>query len=201
MTRLILHQLRFLDYVAEPNVLTDKLIEIIQITPAVIQHEIITSLLDIVNDSEPKPVVMYLKELMHENADLTVPILDALSNLTQHSDSLDDVRDTMLERLESAELDDLAVILKFLLQTSTVHTIDTVVYGIRQKLDFRALGKPLPSSVKGMQFTPANRVHLQDKAKHVPEALILESIKFGLQNHKYVCDAWFKSIVALEEPV
>ncbi|KAI8368444.1 Fanconi anaemia protein FANCD2 [Choanephora cucurbitarum] len=178
--RLILHQLRWLDYIAQPEELTGKLIEIIQITPTVIQCEIITSLPDIVNDSEHKPIVVYLKELMNESSELTVPILDALSNLTLHSESLDDVRETVLERLESAEIDDLATIVKFLLQTVTPTTIDMVVYGIRQKLDFRSLGK--------LQ---------QQQAKHA-EALILESIKLGLQFHKFVCDAWLRSVVALE---
>ncbi|KAG1109980.1 hypothetical protein G6F42_015475 [Rhizopus arrhizus] len=186
--RLILHQLRWLDYIAEPELLTSKLIEIIQITPPIIQHEMITSLPDIINDSEHKPIVVYLKELMNENGDLTVPILDALSNLTLHSESLEDVRETVLDRLESANLDDLAVIIKFMLQTVTSMTIDQVVWGIRQKLNFRSFGK---SSSDG------NRQSNKQSAM-APEALILEPIKMGLQLHKFVCDSWFKSIVALE---
>lgn len=185
---MILHQLRWLDYIAEPESLTSKLIEIIQITPPIIQHEMITSLPDIINDSEHKPIVVYLKELMNENGDLTVPILDALSNLTLHSESLEDVRETVLDRLESANLDDLAVIIKFMLQTVTSMTIDQVVWGIRQKLNFRSFGK---SSSDG------NRQSNKQSAM-APEALILESIKMGLQFHKFVCDSWFKSIVALE---
>ncbi|KAI8054183.1 Fanconi anaemia protein FancD2 nuclease-domain-containing protein, partial [Gilbertella persicaria] len=156
--RLILHQLRWLDYIAQPEELTGKLIE---------------------------PIVVYLKELMNENSELTVPILDALSNLTLHSESLEDVRDTVLDRLESAELDDLATIVKFLLQTATTNTIDLVILGIRQKLDFRSLGRIQQQQKK--------------KQKYAAEALILESIKLGLQFHKFVCDAWLRSIVALEE--
>ncbi|CAO3636846.1 unnamed protein product [Mucor hiemalis] len=191
--RLILHQLRWLDYIAEPEVLTGKLIEIISITPAVIQHELITSLPDIINDSEHKPIVVYLKELMNENPELTVPILDSLSNLTLHSESLEDVRETVLERLESAELDDLAVIVKFLLQTASPIAIDSIVYGIRQNLDFRALGK-VQQQQQQQQSSQLQRRY----AKQPPEALILESIKLGLQFHKFVCDVWLKAIVALE---
>ncbi|KAI7888348.1 Fanconi anaemia protein FANCD2, partial [Mucor mucedo] len=157
--RLILHQLRWLDYIAQPEVLTEKLIE---------------------------PIVVYLKELMHENSDLTVSILDALSNLTLHSENLEDVRETVLDRLESAKLADLAVIVKFMLQTVTPSTIDVVVYGIRQKLDFRSLGKV------------QNNTGTQQNKKEAPEALIVESIKLGLQFHKFVCDSWLRSIVALE---
>lgn len=126
---------------------------------------------------------------MNENSDLTVSILDALSNLTLHSESLEDVRETVLDRLESAKLADLAVIVKFMLQTVTPSTIDFVVYGIRQKLDFRSLGK-----VQSGNSTQQNK-------KEAPEALIVESIKLGLQFHKFVCDSWLKSIVALETQV
>lgn len=137
---------------------------------------------------------------MSENPDLTVPILDALSNLTLHSESLEDVKDIVLERLESAELDDLAVIVRFLLQTVTHNTVDVVVSGIRQKLDFRTLGRIQQlynSSQRQTQQHNANKSSVKD----TPESLILESIKVGLQFHKFVCDSWFRTIVALEEAV
>jgi Fanconi anemia group D2 protein len=126
---------------------------------------------------------------MNENPELTVPILDALSNLTLHSESLEDVRESVLERLESAELDDLAIIVKFMLQTVTPNSIDLVVYGIRQKLDFRSLGKIQQQQQR------------ESTSKNTPVALILESIKLGLQFHKFVCDSWLKSIIALESQV
>lgn len=135
---------------------------------------------------------------MNENSELTVPILDALSNLTLHSESLDDVKETVLDRLESAELDDIAVILKFMLQTVTPNTVDMVILGIRQKLDFRALGKiQQESSQRRTKQSLSQRPNVKD----TPEALILESIKLGLQFHKFVCEAWFRTIMALETAV
>lgn len=135
---------------------------------------------------------------MNENSELTVPILDALSNLTLHSESLDDVKETVLDRLESAELDDIAVILKFMLQTVTPNTVDMVILGIRQKLDFRALGKiQQESSQRRTKQSLSQRPNVKD----TPEALILESIKLGLQFHKFVCESWFRTIMALETAV
>ncbi|KAI8991035.1 Fanconi anaemia protein FancD2 nuclease-domain-containing protein, partial [Mycotypha africana] len=167
-SRLILHQLRWLDYIVQPELLTEKLMEAsFQLTLC--------------------PIVVYLKELMSENTDLMVPVLDALSNLTIHSEGLEDVRETVLERLVSVELDALPVIVKFLLQTVTPQTVDWVVLEIRQKLDFKQLGKIQEQSTQS-----------KEKAvKDTPEALILESIKTGLQFHRFVCDSWLKSIVAL----
>ncbi|CAO3631627.1 unnamed protein product [Cunninghamella blakesleeana] len=186
--RLILHQLRWLDYIVEPQQLTGVLIEIIQVTPIEIQHEIITSLPDILNDTEHKPMVVFLKEWMQENPDLTVPILDALSNLNLHSEQLDDVRSMVLDRLQSADLDDLAIMIKFLLQTVTPQTIDTTILDIRENLDLKSLGRIQQSDTQlRTQQTPQS-----------PTALILESIKLGLQFHKFVCDAWVRSLIALE---
>ncbi|KAI9258492.1 Fanconi anemia protein FancD2 nuclease-domain-containing protein [Sporodiniella umbellata] len=168
--RLILNQLRWLDYISKPEALTGKLIE---------------------------SIVVYLKELMSENSDLTVPILDALSNLTLHSENLEDIREIVLDRLESAELDDLAVILRFLLQTVTPTTADMVITGIRHKLDFRTLGKI--QELNGSQRQNQQRHTPGSSAKDAPESLILESIKVGLQFHKFVCESWFRSIVALDQ--
>ncbi|KAI7866437.1 Fanconi anaemia protein FANCD2 [Spinellus fusiger] len=198
--RLILHQLRWLEYIVEPEILTEKLIEIIEITPSVLQHELITSLPDIVNDSEHKSIVIYLKELMLSNSSLTVPILDTLSNLTLHSENLEDVRDIVLDRLESAEVDDLAILVKFLLQVVTAQTVDKVISGIRKKLDFRTLGKVQQIQLLHSTMGSSQKTHPSDTIKNSPEALILESIKLGLQFHKFVCDGWIKTLQWLEEP-
>lgn len=136
---------------------------------------------------------------MNENSELTVPILDALSNLTLHSESLEDVREIVLERLESAELDDLAVIIKFLLQTATPSNIDFVIFGIRQKLDFRALNKVQQQQHYSQRMVSSQRVVSKNKTS--PEALIVESIKLGIQFHKFVCESWLKSVVALQTQV
>ncbi|KAI9304749.1 Fanconi anaemia protein FANCD2 [Cunninghamella echinulata] len=192
--RLILHQLRWLDYIVEPQQLTGTLIEIIQVTPTEIQHEIITSLPDILNDTEHKPMVVFLKEWMQENPDLTVPILDAFSNLNLHPEQLDDVRGMVLDRLQSADLDDLAIMIKFLLQTVTPQTIDTTILDIRNNLDLKSLGKIQQSDPQ----LHTQQTQQQQKAPQSPTALILESIKLGLQFHKFVCDAWVRSLTALE---
>ncbi|ORX54484.1 hypothetical protein DM01DRAFT_1362850 [Hesseltinella vesiculosa] len=160
--RLILHQLRWLDYIVKPQQLANTLIE---------------------------PIVAFLKDWMQQHPNLTVPILDTLSNLTVHADSLDDVRQMVLDGLSSADVDDLAVMIKFLLQTVTTHTVDTTIFDIRQNLDMRALVR--------LQQTPQQS---SDKPAQSPEALILESIKLGIQFHRFVHASWIKSLLALETP-
>jgi len=65
-----------------------------------------------------------------------------------------------MNKLESAELDDLPVVIKFLLQTVEPDTVDDVIGTIRSNLDFRSISK------------------LQKNSKHrtssqTPEVLIL----------------------------
>jgi len=63
---------------------------------------------------------------MEENCQLTVPILDALANFTLTDDLLRDVRETIIDRLESADIEDLPVVIKFILQTATGNDAERV---------------------------------------------------------------------------
>ncbi|KAI8065297.1 Fanconi anaemia protein FancD2 nuclease-domain-containing protein [Gongronella butleri] len=164
--RLILHQLRWLDHIVNPQKLTSTLIE---------------------------QMVTFLKEWMDEHKELTVPILDTLSNLTLHSESLEDVRQKVMEGLPAAEVDDLAVMIKFLLQTVTQSTVDLTIVDLRQNMDFRTLVRLQNAATRRNQGTQQGTAPQQ-----YPEALILESIKLGLQFHRFVSTAWIKALVALE---
>ncbi|CAO3664414.1 unnamed protein product [Umbelopsis ramanniana] len=195
--RMILHQLRWLEYIVEAENLTDKLVEVMQVTPQAIQHEMISALPDIVNDSEHKGMVATLTTMMQNNQELVAPILDALSNFNLLADDLDDIRDTMLNQLDTANMSDLPMIMRFLLQTATAEKIEDVILKIRQKLDFKALAKVQAAEKDVVSFRPANAP--VDKGM-VPEALVLESIKIGLQFHKFISDAWIKVINDKESP-
>ena len=56
---------------------------------------------------------------MDQNHRLIVPILDALSNFIIQEDYMNKIRETVFDRLESADLEDLPLVVKFLLQTAT----------------------------------------------------------------------------------
>lgn len=124
----------------------------------------------------------------------------------------------MLNQLDTANMSDLPMIMRFLLQTATAEKIEDVILKIRQKLDFKALAKVQAAEKDVVSFRPANAP--VDKGM-VPEALVLgknsrhysqyhsslltlpelESIKIGLQFHKFISDAWIKVINDKESPV
>ncbi|CAI2178598.1 17603_t:CDS:10 [Funneliformis geosporum] len=191
--RLILQQLKWLEYTVNPLRLVEKIMEMIPITPLGIQREIITSLPEIINDSEQNTVIQSLIKLIDQNHQLIVPILDALSNFTVQGDYMNKVRETVFDRLESADLEDLPLVVKFLLQTATSEDANEIVRQIREKVDFRSIGR--------LQSEASQSKRNQKKKKEdIPESLILDSIKNGIQFHKFVMDAWIKVINDVKVP-
>ncbi|KAK3837824.1 MAG: Fanconi anemia protein FANCD2 [Linnemannia elongata] len=189
--KLILQQMRWLNNIIEPAQLSAKLLEVIGVSSVTIQRDIITSLPEIVPDSEHKTVVLGLFELMESSSELMVPILDALSNLNLQSDMLVNARNHVMNKLVSAELDDLPVVIKFLLQTVEPDNVGDVIETIRQKLDFRSINKLQKSS-----RTKSRKVSINQ----TPEVLILDALKIGIRFQKFVMDAWFKALSTISKP-
>ncbi|KAF8943507.1 Fanconi anemia group D2 protein [Haplosporangium gracile] len=189
--KLILQQMRWLNNIIEPAQLSAKLLEVIGVSSVAIQRDIITSLPEIVPDSEHKTVVLGLFELMESSSELMVPILDALSNLNLQSDMLVNARNHVMDKLISAELDDLPIVIKFLLQTVEPENVGEVIETIRQKLDFRSINKLQRGS-----RTKSKKVAINQ----TPEVLILDALKTGIRFQKFVMDAWFKALAAISKP-
>ncbi|KAF9997114.1 Fanconi anemia group D2 protein [Entomortierella chlamydospora] len=186
--KLILQQMKWLNNIIEPTQLTSKLLEVTGMSPISIQRDIITSLPEIVPDSEHRTVVLGLVELMENSSELMVPILDALSNLNLQSEVLVNARNHVLDKLESAELEDLPVVIKFLLQTVEPDTVGEVIETIRANLDFESINKLQKSSKQKSKSRAPNQT---------PEVLILDALKSGIRFQKFVTDAWYKALVAI----
>ncbi|CAG8732514.1 4892_t:CDS:2, partial [Racocetra fulgida] len=121
-----------------------------------------------------------LRKLIDNDYRLIVPILDALPHFTLEEDLMCNVQQTVFDRLESADLDDLAVF-------SQYKVILQVVQQIRDKVDFHSIGE-LQSEALNL------KKHQKRNKEQIPEALILDSIKLGIDIHKFVKDAWLKAI-------
>ncbi|ORZ28109.1 Fanconi anaemia protein FANCD2 [Lobosporangium transversale] len=182
--KLILQQLKWLNNIIEPGKLSAKLLEVIGLSSQPIQRDIITSLPEIIPDSEHRAVVLGLVELMENSSELMVPILDALSNLNLQSDILVNARNHVMNKLESAELDDLPIVIKFLLQTVEPETVEDVIEAIRANLDFGSINK-LQKNVNQKSKRASNQT---------PEVLILDALKTGIRFQKFVTDAWYKAL-------
>ncbi|KAF9581589.1 Fanconi anemia group D2 protein [Lunasporangiospora selenospora] len=189
LPKLILQQMKWLDNIIEPSQLSRKIWEVIDLSPRSIQRDIITSLPEIIPDSEHKTVVAGLVEILDCTLDLTVPILDALSNLDLQPDMLTSARNHVVSKLESAELDDLPIVIKFLLQTVEPDTVGDMIETIRSNLDLRSIVK-----LRKNQKARAKDTNMTS------EILVIDALKTGIRFQKFVADAWYKALVAITQP-
>ncbi|XP_055999179.1 Fanconi anemia group D2 protein-like isoform X3 [Ostrea edulis] len=194
LPKLLMSQFRWLDRILDSKELADKMLEMITIVSVDIQREIISCLPEVVEDSEHSHVATSLRDLLMENSSLTVPILDAFSNLNLNPELMAEVRGSVLQTLASVDLENLPVVVRFLLQSVTVADALEVVSEIRQNLDF---APSFPSATS----TPRNeRRQLSGDETRGVESLTLDAIKSGIRFQKSVAEAWIKAIDAVKQP-
>ena len=101
----VLQHLRWLDYVADSAALSQQLMDCIDVCPLKVQRDIILMIPEIVGDVELDELVDFLLAKMEECSSLTVAILDALTNLHLGEDTLESVRDRVIQQLQSSEIE------------------------------------------------------------------------------------------------
>ncbi|KAE8611738.1 hypothetical protein XENTR_v10012579 [Xenopus tropicalis] len=194
--RLIINQFKWLDRILDCKDLTLKIMQLISVAPVDIQHDIITSLPEILEDSQHNDVARELNSLLQQNTQLTVPILDALSSLNINTDLLSEVRQSVMSTLSAVELEDLPVIIKFILHAVTPSDAVEVISELRKKLDLESC-----SSLAQIHAT-------QNKERNKPQAgssvnktkssdcvsLMMDVIKSAVRFQKHMSEAWIKAI-------
>lgn len=92
-----------------------------------------------------------------------------------------------MDKLESAELDDLPVVIKFLLQTVEPDTVGDVIETLRQNLDFKSISRLQRSSKskkKAVSQTP--EVLILGKAPACFFLFCFRALCYGLEVHSLV---------------
>uniref|UniRef100_A0A8C7V2H1 FA complementation group D2 n=1 Tax=Oncorhynchus mykiss TaxID=8022 RepID=A0A8C7V2H1_ONCMY len=115
--RVIVNQLKWLDRIIDSKELAGKLMQLVSVASVEIQCDIITSLPEILEDSQHSDIARELNALLQENTQLTVPILDAFSSLNLSSTLLAEVRVSVMATLSAVQLEDLPVVVKFILHS------------------------------------------------------------------------------------
>ncbi|KAL8611266.1 hypothetical protein ACOMHN_013697 [Nucella lapillus] len=126
LPRLLLAQFRWLDFIVDNKNLTSMLLELIEATEVDIQREIISALPSMVDDADHATVAAKLKELLVSQTQLTVVILDALACLDLAPETLNQVRGSATQALQSVDAENLPIVLKFLLKTTTTAELQEV---------------------------------------------------------------------------
>lgn len=191
LPKLIMNQFRWLDHVINAKDVVDKMLEVASITSLEIQREIISCLPEVVDDLQHSEVAKLLKDMLSDNRLLMPTILDVLTNLTFSPDLLAEVRDVIIEVLPSMELDNLPVVIRFLLQTVSAVDAFQVVNDLRSHLDLTVIDSTSAS-------TPHPGSSKRDEKAQGSIKLILESILSGVRFQKFVAEAWLKVIESVK---
>ncbi|XP_016536364.1 Fanconi anemia group D2 protein isoform X1 [Poecilia formosa] len=202
--RMIINQLKWLDRVVDTKELAAKLMELVSVAPVEVQRDIITSLPEILEDSQHNDIARELNALLQENTQLTVPILDALSSLNLSSSLLTEVREAVMATLAAVQLEDLPVVVKFILHSVSASNAHEVVSNLRQKLELEQCVLPpvlqasqirmKSKSSAGSASTATASGSSQDSV-----TLVLDCIKSAVRFQKTISEAWLKAIESVDD--
>ncbi|KAM9813474.1 Fanconi anemia group D2 protein [Neosynchiropus ocellatus] len=198
--RVIINQLKWLDRVADSKQLAAKLMELLSVAPVDVQCDIITSLPEILEDSQHNDIARELNVLLKENTQLTVPILDALSSLSLSSSLLTEVRESVMATLSAVRLQDLPVVVKFILHSLSSSDAFEVVANLRKKLELDECVLPpgLQASQNKLKGKAASDSSNTDGSQDVV-TLLVDAIKSAVRFQKSTSEAWIKAIESVEE--
>lgn len=197
--RLVLNQFRWLDCIFQSKELTEKMLEMVGITSLAIQREIISCIPEVLDDSEHTQVARELSELLLQNTELTVAILDALSNLSLQPELLVEVRASVIQMLPSAEIDDLPVVVKFILQSVGDNDAFEVMSELRSNLSFTSTSLPPTACSTPAEQRRSHGGSLLTKTKN-GELFTLDAIRSGIRFQRSVAEGWIKAIESVNAP-
>ncbi|XP_023791226.1 Fanconi anemia group D2 protein-like [Cyanistes caeruleus] len=195
--RLIVNQFKWLDRLLDSQDLVKKLMQMISVSPVPIQHDIITSLPEILEDSQQSEVARELSCLLKQGRRLTVPILDALSRLDLDAELVTEVRQSAMTIVPSVKLEDLPVVVKFILQNVKAADAVEVISDLRKSLDLSSC--VLPLQIHTSQKKIKSQVHASSSLSQVTTSqncvkLLFDVIKLAVRFQKDVSEAWIKAI-------
>ncbi|XP_044512777.1 Fanconi anemia group D2 protein [Gracilinanus agilis] len=196
MPRLIINQLKWLDRIIDGKDLTTKIMQLISIAPVTLQHDLITSLPEIIGDAQHGDVAGELSDLLMQNTPLTVPILDVLSSLRLDPKLLSKVRHLVMAKLSAVTLENLPVIVKFILHAVTVTDALEVISELRKKLDLDYC--ILPPQLQTSQSKLKNKGQVssgnQENSNQDCVSLLFDVIKSAVRYERAISEAWIKAI-------
>uniref|UniRef100_A0A673HUZ6 Fanconi anemia group D2 protein-like n=1 Tax=Sinocyclocheilus rhinocerous TaxID=307959 RepID=A0A673HUZ6_9TELE len=188
--RLIINQLKWLDRIVDGKDLSSKLMQMVSVAPVEIQRDIITSLPEILEDSQHGDTAKELNGLLQQNTQLAVPILDALSSLNLSSALLSEVREAVMGTLSAVQLEDLPVVVKFILHSISASGPNEVVCDLRKKLELEQC--VLPAVLQASQSRMKSKAVSGNGQDSV--ALVLDVIKSAIRFQKTISEAWLKVV-------
>ncbi|XP_026577278.1 Fanconi anemia group D2 protein [Pseudonaja textilis] len=197
LPRLIVNQLKWLDRIVDNKDLVSMIMQMVSVSPPSIQHDIITSLPEILEDSQHSEIAKQLSSLLKENIGLTVPVLDALSCLNLDMELLSEIRLSVMSSVSAVKVEDLPIIVKFILHSMKATEATEVISDLRKKLNLESCAA-LPS-IQASQSKLSSQAQSSLSASQMSInkdsfKLLFEVLKSALKFQKCVLEGWIKAI-------
>lgn len=98
---LLLHQFRFLDTIADVDVLTTNIEQLLETCPLWFQREIVLFLPDILSDTQHQHIAEILMNMLEENWELTDTILNCITSFNLSKEYLEEYKLKILHLLKT----------------------------------------------------------------------------------------------------
>lgn len=199
ISRNIISHLKWLDHIVDSSKLVQKLVEILPICDSKLQKEIITSIPEILEDTSHENIVVHLLNLMSEDSQFTLPVIDTLTNLNLSPSVQDQVRGSIMKTLTSASLDQLPLIIKFILQSVTSSNLPKIIHELREYVVIETFSLAMDSQ-SALSLDPSipstnNNNQPRDIASL---SLLLDALKSAFRFNKEIATAFIKEIQSIE---
>uniref|UniRef100_A0A2P2I1W6 Fanconi anemia group D2 protein homolog n=2 Tax=Hirondellea gigas TaxID=1518452 RepID=A0A2P2I1W6_9CRUS len=198
LASLVLGNLRWLEHVVKPEHLMDAVLLVLQAATTTVQKEIIHFIPNIITDEFHAKIADSLIDLYESTPCLCPAILDALHHLTLTDERISEVHHTVLRNLHATAPPHLPCVTRFLLHNTHAATAYQVLSDVREKLYVPAEREnAAPSSQASQQRGVAPQVESNAENAGI-SVLLFSTIKMALLLHKYLTNAWLKTIEDVE---
>ncbi|KAL8061718.1 hypothetical protein ABFX02_02G103500 [Erythranthe guttata] len=190
VARLILNQLRWLDFLVNSEAFVEKLLQVLTICPHHLKKEIIGSLPEIIGDQNNTSVVNSLQQMLQEDSSIVVPVLDSFSNLNLDDLLQDQVIMIALSCIRTIDIEHIPYLLRFLLLSTNTSNSRRIISKIREQLKFVGASHTQisqNSKLKGISVV------------HNTEASILDALRSSLRFKNILCLEILKELKSLDE--
>lgn len=178
--RLLLGPLRYLSYIKQPQELTKRLLEILEVATYPSQLEILNFIPDIIPDSEYDETAKELSKILNENVELTSAIIDCLNYLNLSPERKADMQDHILSILgNTSSLRTFPAIFCFLVTDCKPNNLSEILIKTRNALDSIMMSQSVSKDSESAQL------------------LTFEEIRAVTVNSKHVSEGWIKLISSI----
>ncbi|GMG98870.1 hypothetical protein Nepgr_000710 [Nepenthes gracilis] len=190
IARLIINQFRWLDFLVDSTAFTDKMLQVLSISPLHLKKEIIGSLPEMIGDQNNKAIVDSFQQMLLEDPTIAVPVLDSFSNLNLDAQLHDQAITIALSCIRTIDADSMPHLLRFLLLSATPVNVRRIISQIRNQLKFVGA-----SNAPSLQHSKLKGTLLMDNV----EASILDALRSSLRFKNILCEEILKELKSLDK--